>query len=496
MQILIRRNGTLMDISPDGQSPLPEPIALLITPKLTYAHKTLLQGHQRFGPDGQSHAISVENRRMYKMEYGRLVTGFGFLNLVCEILQAHGHTVGYVDLSPPRERPDCYEPDYANVQRYCEFRPAQAECVDIIARNQLGIINGATGFGKTHLFEPLVHLYPKAKFDIVVKQKDVAKSIVGRLTKTIPNVGLIGGGGDWKGDRVTVYTAGSLHHTDGDCDILLCDEVHALMTEKTAPLLASKYRYSRNFGFTATPTGRLDGADAQLEMFFGREIFRLPYQQAVELGLVVPITVRWLPIDIPNNPAAGRDGVPKQRWGIWRNDARNQLIADDIHAHYGDPAIQVLVMVATVEHAVHLWQYMKEFSLCYGEQERKELDNYKRTGLLPAGYMEMTSDRREQLRNDFASGKVRKVIATDIWNTGVDFTNLQVLYRADARESRILDTQVPGRVARIADGKERGLVVDCYDVFDKTFRGKSDRRRRNYKRHGWEQETVGVPGVR
>ena len=375
-----------------------------------------------------------------------------------------------------------------------DIQPAgEAECVCIQVSNNDGlyVTNGYTVTHNTFMFEAICHLYPRARIDIVVKPQDVAGRIVRQLSKTIPNVGQVGGGSKYYGDRVTVYTAGSCHHADGRADFLLADEIHQLMATETSRAMAEAWRFTRNFGFTGTPDGRMDGADAQIELFFGRQIFHISYPEAVSLGLVVPIHVRWLPIRLDHNPAADKDGVVKMRWGIWRNDARNRLVAEDIRATYPDQNTQILILTATVEHAIMLWQFLPEFALCYGSSiEPDDIERYKRNNYLPQNFVPTTPERRDAMRQAFETGALKRVIATDVWSTGVSFDQLQVLYRVDARESANMDAQGPARVSRIspATGKEIGEVVDCYDAFDKGFKRKSESRKRHYAALGWSQD--------
>lgn len=491
--VLIRRSGTLIDISPDGTSPLDPHIVALLRPLLTYEHKTVLRGHNRYSADGTPHNIDIELRNMFAIEEGRLVTGFGFLTSIAQILQGNGITCHYIDISPPKP-PGVYEPDWDNLRRYVQFRPKQEECLWYITQNQCGLIDAAMGFGKTELFTMLALLYPRARFDIVVDLKDVAESIVRRLSKTLPNIGQVGGGARYYGDRITVYTAGSAHHCDGRADFLLADEAHLLMTTETSRAMAQAWRFTRNFGFTGTPDGRLDGADAQLEMFFGRKIFYLSYPEAVSLGLVVPIHVRWIAVNSDYNPAKDKVGVPKLRWGIWRNTDRNRAIAEDVRQNYPDPNTQILILTDTTEHAIMLWQFLPEFALCYGSAiERDDLDRYKKNRYLPENFQETTPERRNEMRSQFENGVLKRVIATDVWATGVDFVNLQVMYRTDVRESSIRAAQGPARVSRIAPGTNKavGEVVDICDNWDKSFRRKSDVRRRHYAKLGWTQTWPG-----
>lgn len=488
MRLLIRRLGTLVDVSPDGRASLPQEVLDQLAPHLTYDHKQILRGHQAWDhQSGLREGIQIQPRNLFRLEQGRLTTGYGFIPKILRILQAAGHDVRFIDLSPPRERPDCYEPDWANLTQHFNPRPRQIECLEVMDQVNGGIINATMGFGKTHMFTAVAWLYPRAKIAIVVKPKDVAERIVRRLTRHFPNVGHVGGGKRIKGERITVYTAGSMHHSDGDYDILLCDEAHQLMSGKHSEDLGRYFRQTRNFGYTATPEGRLDGAHVKLEMFFGPEVFQLLYPEAVQLGLVVPIRVRWLPINMQDNPAHNKTGVTRMRWGIWRNQLRNSVFAADVRAHYGADD-QVLMAVATVDHAIHMWNLLPEFTLCYSNSENIDFEGYKRSGMLPERFRPITSDLRDSYRTAFEEGSLKKVIATDVWSTGVDFEQLQVLYRLDARESEILNSQWPGRVSRISDGKGFGEIVDGIDYFDKTLSRKSATRKRHYGKHEWTQD--------
>ena len=153
---------------------------------------------------------------------------------------------------------------------------------------------------------------------------------------------------------------------------------------------------------------------------------------------------------------------------------------------------QILILVETIEHAVHLGLHLPEFTLVYGQMSSEDYFAYKRNNLLPADYISLNEAKKYELRTQFEAGTLRKVIATDVWSTGVDFEQLNVLVRADDRDSDIVDVQGPGRVSRIytaEDGtkKEYGEVVDCMDVFDPAFYRKSTGRRNSYILLGWEQ---------
>jgi superfamily II DNA or RNA helicase len=347
------------------------------------------------------------------------------------------------------------------------------------------------GFGKGELFLMLCLLYPNAKFHIVAPGKDIAEGLVRRLTRLFPNVGLIGAGKNFYGDRITVFVAKSMPKSDGDADFLLCDEAHLLAAPTHARSISFVWRHSRNFGFTGTLDMRMDNADRQLELLFGVPLFKMTYADAVSEGLVVPITVRWLPVALSNNPVANlSDPVRISRKGVWQNHERNKIIADDIRTNYSNLDTQILILCQTTDHAIYLWQHLPEFELCYGALSGDRIAKYKLQGLLPEHYTAVDGTRREQLRDGFAAGTVKRVIATDVWATGVDFVNLQVLYRIDARSSEIVDNQGPGRLSRTAANKTGAVLVDCWDSFDSRLLNKAMKRKANYKKLGWKQTNV------
>jgi hypothetical protein len=153
---------------------------------------------------------------------------------------------------------------------------------------------------------------------------------------------------------------------------------------------------------------------------------------------------------------------------------------------------QILILVETIEHAVNLGALLPDFTMVYGAMFPSDCAKYKARNLLPKEYKPLTDYDKHKLRGQFESGELKRVIATDVWSTGVDFEQLNVLVRADDRDSDIVDVQGPGRVSRLyvsPDGvkKEFGEVVDCMDTWDTTFYRKSMGRRNSYKLLGWEQ---------
>lgn len=490
MHVLIRKYLNLIDVTLDGASPTPGPLIDLLAPPLTYMQREQLRGADAYDPiTNTRQRVRLTERRLWTLsEDMKFTTSVGLMQKVCRILQDNGYVPHYKDITPARERPNAYDGSWENVLQYITFRARQQDCLQAIINNPCGVIKAVTGFGKGVILAAVCLYYPKAKIDIIIESLDIANDLQRRLTEFIPGVGIINGTKNKPG-RVTIVSAGSLHKVDGLADFVLGDECHTLGAPSYAEPLGYKYRWARCYGFSATPHGRSDGTEARIEGLFGPIIFEITYQEAEALGLVVPVRVHWLPIEMTKNPVAGYTAdTAKKRWGIWRNDVRNAAYANHIHETYAADK-QVLALVESIEHAVYLKRFLPEFELAYSNMKQNDFLSYVASGLLPASFPEMTPERRIAMKTAFKAGTLKRVIATDVWSTGVDFEALEVVARLDEREGEVASTQGPGRATRIlttAEGsKAYGDVIDAIDYWDENFKRKSRARFNIYDGMGW-----------
>lgn len=495
--VIVRRSGLIVDIFLRNGQPFPADFTAYLLPQLTYDHVEHLRGAERHMGDGTTRNVIVSTRRLYDiMEGYKIRTGFGLLPKVAKTLTQFGLRFDVEDFSPPRSQPDVYIPRWDLLNSYgLSWRPRQYECMGQIAQSPGGIIAAPPAFGKTELIGRTGLLYPHAKIGVVTKRKDVAETIERRLHHYLPMVGFYGGGKKRRG-RVSVFIAKSMHRAEDDYDFLFVDECHEIGADSFSEQISRTFFNSRLFGLSATWDARADGTSARLEYLFGPVIFEMSWQEATALGLIVPVEVRWLNINLIKNPCSKyTDDTAILRHGVWCNDERHAIIAEAARTH-GDEE-QVLILVQTVEQAVMLGRHLPEFELCYDKMDERDLFTYKTRNQLPPDYEPMTPTKRNNMRTAFEENRLKKVIATDVWSTGVSFEQLAVLMRADARGSEILDDQAPGRVVRThaASGKERGIVYDCWDMFDAKLLRYSKTRQRHYKKKDWVQIRPKVLGV-
>jgi len=281
----------------------------------------------------------------------------GLLPRVLEWLQARGHTheiEDYRDLAAMKPMPD--------FSKVGLLRPGQPEALIQIAHADMGIIVAATAFGKSFVITQACRMYPTLRFLVVSPRVAVVDSLRRKLEEAVgkENVGQAGGGKRILGRRVMVTTTKSMTKVDpSEVDILFFDEVHGVGDNEVASTLAY-YGDCRRFGFTASPV-RGDRSEMCMEALFGRFLIEVSYQDAVELGNVVPIDV-WMVRVTGNIPVANSIYENKRR-AYWTNDHRNDVIAKV--ARKFPPEQQCLIMVETLEHAVHLHQRLPEYTLVH-----------------------------------------------------------------------------------------------------------------------------------
>jgi superfamily II DNA or RNA helicase len=482
-ELTILRSGNRIVLDPTTPR-----IKTLIAPELTFTEKVFLRGREAML------ARKAKRPTVYEQDWecfgedhrGRISTNFGFVPRIEKVLNDAGIDTRIKDLSP-HPNPEVYKPRWDRLKGET-FRYKQEKILKLIATEDNGRVDCPPGYGKSYLIAQAARLFPKAKIAVCTKRVTVMNQrIYPELCQMLPDVGIVGGGRKSKHHRVMCYTLGSLHHADGDEDFVFVDEGHEACADDAATKMA-KFDHARIWMFSASWGKRLDNKDKRAEGMAGPVRVKVSYQKAVKHGMVVPITILWRDVIMDVDPGAGYRDTEKQRQCYWANRYRNKQIRRDAHLY--DDDTQVLISVATFEHALYLKQLLPEFELVYNPDSQTDKDwrYYKKEGLLPEDFRIITDKRRAKFTKRFETGKLKKVIATPVWNVGVDFGHLQVLIRADGGGSPINDTQIPGRTSRLGDGSKLcGIVHDYRDQFNTGCSRKANDRGKSYDENGWEQ---------
>lgn len=478
--VLIRKAGNALQVIPAH--------AAVLGPELTFTRRVQTHG---YNPGSQQ--AEYEDVQLFQISTHENIEGeflfapAGLLNRIITTLNKWAIPFVYEDARPI----DLGEPDWDSVDK---FREGQELVLAKIAACDMGQIEAPTGEGKTWVITQVCKMYAQAKIIAVVASIDEAQSLCERLTDIFPpsQVGQIGGGKKQKDRRITVCVKNSLLHADlQGCDLLLFDECHTAGSDATSKALMHAQSCKR-FGFSATTEKRSDKADMAVEAIFGPIIHVTTYQESQERGNVVPIVVVMR--SVTQGPAINsKNSTVIERNGIWRNEYRNQLIARDIE-EFGKGDRQLMVSTKTVLHALEILRYRPEVPFVYANMKKRMREKYEQLGVLTEGEHPITIRDRAAMLDAFKSGKMRRVLTT-CWKRGVDFPGLQVLIRGDGTASPIDNTQLPGRLSRLDDGKSNGILVDYLDEFNHALHERAKRRMRDYRKKGWKiimPKTIGA----
>lgn len=375
------------------------------------------------------------------------------------------------------------------------YRAGQKELLQAIVKSlqsgdRCGQIIWATGTGKGEVISMLSRLLGDWKILITTKHQDTLLGIYERLQGDVSGLGVYCSKKKSRGTRVLCCSTGCLRWAKENFkpDLILCDEIHELATDSALADL-SLFKYTPIYGLSANYQERRDKRDFEMQGLAGVVISAKTYADGVKDGSIVPIEVHWLKVDLPfrvKNPASGKSGIMKEKYGIWRNEFRNKKIAEA--ALMFDDDEQVLITVKTVEHALILRRLLPGFKLVHGKVNDEQRERFISEGIVEEDY-DFDVKKRDEMRRKFEKGKIRKVIATSVWKRGVNFKELSVLIRADRSSTPEDCTQIPGRLSRtcLYAGKTFSVLIDCNDEFDEGCERDANGRRRIYRKKGWKQ---------
>lgn len=440
---------------------------------------------------GRSRVHESEATVYFRDHRGCLCTFAGYRDRLEAAFKAAGVPVRFEQGRHPR--PGAYETNWEKVfAAGYKFRPKQDLVLALAACHDHTKISCPPGWGKGTVAGAFCLFFPNAKIAVVTKNTPVlTRRLYPEIAGVVPNVGLVYGAKHRFGRRVDCVSAGCLHRVDGaSYDWVVADEVDQLGTDNYSSLLA-RFINARFIGMTASHDVRFDNGDFRLEGLFGPIRLKVSVQEAVDQEMVAQTRVMWRRIPAYNgeNPVRGlRRGTSWfKRKAYWEHHYRNAMIARDARS-YG-PEVQALVYAHVVQHALHLRRRLPEFHVVHAAGERKgEALNMAVEDRLPP----MTVDRLGWLTRGFEKSTVKKAIVTTCWNAGVNFPRLQVLLRADGSDSRREDIQVPGRAARLVDGKPYAIIHDYWDEFDAYTLERSKQRRLAYDEQGFQ--SIEPPG--
>lgn len=346
----------------------------------------------------------------------------------------------------------------------------QTEILDVIDKYDRGIIKVATGGGKS-LIAALIAAKLGKKTIIYVIGKDLLYQFHDFFSLCFDEpIGLIGDGkceihniniaSIWTvGQAIGMKKNEILLDSDDDeesisknkyADILkmmkeaklhIIDECHMSACE-TIQQVFKHSAAEHIYGLSGSPW-RDDGADLLIESILGKYIVNIPASRLIKEGYLAQPLIRFR-VTPPYPYELERVYQSIYKKYVVENDVRNGLVLDAARALV-DKGYQTLVLFSSIKHGKILYELFKQHMKCAildGSNDKEE---------------------REKVKKDLMEHNIDCVLASRIFDIGVDIPSLSGLVIACGGKSTVKALQRVGRVIRKYHSKKNAIVIDFID---------------------------------
>jgi superfamily II DNA or RNA helicase len=385
-----------------------------------------------------------------------------------------------------------------------ELRDYQISALLSVVKYKSGIIDAATGLGKSLIIAGVCKLYPKANILILFDRIELITQTYEKMTKEygLQDVGMIGGSENFDGKKITLLSVASYQnafHLFPDTDIIMMDECHSTGRTPTAEkIIYSCQQASQKIGFSAT-VAPIENEFEKMKLHgnIGPTIYKREYSEARDAETLADISVTMYKI--------GELG-DKEITGSW-NDVYDTIkikSADEIEYYegqgyeikklgqdtvarkfveYGDESIlytynvernnliakiakqsgRTLILFGKLAHGTELKKLISDAILISGENDKKDRNDAK----------------AELSKNNKAT-----VLASSIFDVGIDIPEIETLILAGSSVSNVRTLQKIGRLTRLSEktGKISGEVIDFYQCDNNLSLKQSKKRKMIYEK--------------
>jgi len=395
----------------------------------------------------------------------------GLLDKVEEFYNDNKKVYTIVDKKPAKSvgTPKDILPNLAKIDK--NPYPYQLEILDVIDKKDRGIIKVATGGGKS-LIAALMAAKLGKKTIIYVIGKDLLYQFHEFFSLAFSEpIGIIGDGKCEIHDIniASVWTVGQaiglkkkeiLFDSDDDDEkdlnvskyveilkmmkeakVHIIDECHMAACE-TIQQLYKHTAIEHFYGLSGSPW-RDDGADLLVESILGQYIVNISASYLIERGYLAQpiISFRVVP--------HYKHALPKVYQSVYKtyvveNDVRNDMILEAAKLLV-EKGYQTLVLFKSLKH---------------GKILHKMFAKHMKCAILDGSN---DNDERDKVKKDLAAGKIDCVLASKIFDIGVDIPSLSGLVLACGGKSTVKALQRVGRVIRKYKNKKFAAVVEFVD---------------------------------
>ncbi len=407
-----------------------------------------------------------------------------------------------------------------------ELRPYQVDACNRAMAAEQGVFDAATGLGKTEIMAEMIRQL-EVRSLIIVSSRDLARQTVRRFQDSLefPNghdsfiYGIMGDDSDETGmitvalfqtlarrlmpvcercgkageiDRLycsdRTGCGGELDFTETDrmygwldqFDAIHLDECHRASAQTWWPVVNACQAYYR-FGYSATPTKSDLITELRIIGATGEIFYEFKAQEAVEEGWLTKPFVALVDMELPD---LGEDEdslyIDSYRDGIVQNVKRNRGIAEIAKITSEQWKVPTLILCNWVEHGREIKRALREIGV--------------RTDFMSG---QASTEERLAAMEALGDGSKRCLIATTIFDEGVNVPEIGALILAGGGKAKHKVIQRIGRGLRVVEGKDYLAVFDFMDSHsDKFLWHHSLQRVKAMKSAGFDRQVLTMPELR
>lgn len=398
--------------------------------------------------DGYIRIYDVKNSRFPTGLLKRVLNFFKKQQIKFEIQDVRKKTGKKITLIPKKKLPP--------------LRDYQKQAVEIFLKKERGILNLATGTGKTMIATKIIEelkvqtLFVCPNTVIMHQTAKIFKDFFGEN-----KVGLYYGKQKQIARPIVVSCVSSLKNASekefSDFGLLILDEFHHISASQYLELNKEKWKnIYYKLGLTATMM-RADGAEMQMEGVLDEIIFKMDAKEAIKQGFLTE--PHFFLNRIKHTYQKIRQWHKIYKVHIVQNETRNDLIAEKAISCQ-NKNLSILILVKEVDHGKILSEKIPNSVFIHGN-----------------------TDEREELIQKFREGKIKTVIGTSIFGEGSDIPIIDVLINAQACKAEGDLIQKIGRVLRLYENKKKSLIIDFLDEGEFILEKQAKQRLKVYQEH-------------
>ncbi len=410
------------------------------------------------------------------------------------------------------------------------FRDDQKRLIANAISKKRGILKAPTRTGKTVIAAGIISALKQPKTLFLVHTLDLWEQTEEEFKKFGFNVGMMGGGRYEPNADVTIATRQTFvnritSHPIHFFDLVIVDEAHhAIDFDGQYGQILQHLQPAFKLGFTATMPEK-EGDKLVMEGLIGPMIGEVTQEEATELDLLAETKVRIC--KVPKDPLNSGITTYKRAYPelVVMKRSRNKLIMN-IAKEYLDKNETVLIIVRRVQHGFYIQDMFKTFMpnlevpfLCggidsesrgetdrvfdlinivdqqlkysYGKERDKQIARKEQYTLYRSELKKLdqkvkeNSKKRGEYKEKLNNREIKCIIATNIWNEGVNIPTLNTIILAGAGKSETQTIQSGSRAFTKSERKDYGTLVDLFDPNYSTFIEHFGHRISMYCELGW-----------